>query len=173
MLPSVPMGRTAALAALLGLLPGAGCEEEQTVPDPRFATPESTLDTLLSAYGVDDMSQEEIQRAMRARSRFELRDEEAYRACFTDYEGPQDEGLAGFVFGTVAAGKDDLRVNHVQGKAHVYPNPDRVDRRVVLVEREGEWKISLRESVPPEIREALLSEYRRISERNRKMGAPR
>lgn len=147
------------------------CGEEHD-PDPRFATPEATLHTLLSTYGVEGMSQQEIREVMRQRGRFRLRDEQTYRACFDDYEGPHHEGLAGFVFGTVAAGKDQLEVTNVQGKAHVFPNPDRRDRSVVLIERDGEWKISLRESVPSEVRKALLSEYQRVSERNRRAGAP-
>lgn len=159
------------LLALAVLLAIVACEEERE-PDPRFATPESTLETLMTAYGVQRMSQEDIQRVMRDRGRFELRDENTFRACFDDYEGVQHEGLAGFVFGTVAAGKDQLEVTHAQGKAHAFPDPERRDRSVVLVQRDGEWKISLRESVPAEIRQALAEEYRRVSERNRRAGSP-
>jgi len=158
----------AAAAATLG--PAAGCDEDD--PDPRFATPEATIGTLMAAYGVDRMSQDEIQLRMRSRERFQLRDEVSYRACFDDYEGIHHEGLAGFVFGTIAAGKDDLEIVHAQGKAHVYPDPERRDRSVVLVEREGEWKISLRDSVPSDIRRALLEEYRRAKGRASRAGSP-
>ncbi len=159
----------AGVCLLLAL--SAACGEERE-PDSRFATPEATLRTLMVTYGIEDMSQEDIQQIMRDRGRFHLRDEQTYRACFDDYEGPHDEGLAGFVFGTVAAGKDQLQVTHVQGKAHVFPDPERRDRSVVLVQRDGEWKISLRESVPSDVRAALLEAYRRVSDRNRRAGAP-
>lgn len=157
-------GGVGGLAILVLLASLWGCSEERE-PDARFATPESTLDTLLGVYGVADMSQEEIQQQMRSRGRFELRDEATYEACFDDYDGPQHEGLAGYVFGTVAAGKDQLRINMVQGKAHVFPDPDRRERYVVLVQSDGEWKISLRESVPADVRGALIEQYERMSER--------
>jgi hypothetical protein len=157
------------LASTLILLASTACADEPA--DPRFASPEATLESLLRAYGVEQMSQEEIQEHMRGQGRFELRDEPTYRECFDDYEGPQSEGLAGFVFGTVAAGKDQLRINHVQGNVHVFPNPDRNDRYVVLVQRDGEYKISLRESVPPEIRRRLLGQYQRMRARNQRAGA--
>lgn len=158
------------LSALSVLLLAHGCGEDDA--DPRFATPEATVGTLLESYGVDRMSQDDIQESMRKRARFELRDEQAYRACFGDWNGPQDEGLAGFVFGTVAAGKDQLEVEREGDRARVYPDPERRDRSVVLVEREGEWKISLRDSVPSSVREALTEEYRRMSDRNRRAGRP-
>jgi len=163
------MGVLARAAVLLLFV--TACDEHEV--DARFATPEATLQTLLASYGVQHMSQDEIQEHMRARGRFELRDEQTFRACFDDYSSAADEGLAGFVFGTVAAGKDDLRVNHAQGKAHVFPDPDRRERRVVLVEHDGEWKISLRDSVPPAIRRSLREEYQRLSDRVRREGATR
>lgn len=159
-------------AAVLAVAVVAGACDEDHVPDPRYASPEATLDTLMASYGVKDMTQDEIQESMRKRARFELRDENAYRGCFADYRGPQDEGLAGFVFGTVAAGKDQLEIKHIQGKAHVYPDPERLDRSVVLVETDGEWKISLRDSVPSSVRRALTEEYRRMSDLNRRAGRP-
>jgi hypothetical protein len=159
--------------ATIGFVGGAfivGCGDEDA--DPRFASPEATIRTLMTTYGVEDMSQEEVQQIMMTRGRFELRDEATYRACFDDYAGMHDEGLAGFVFGTIVAGKDQLEITHAQGKAHVYPNPERRDRSVVLVERDGEWKISLRDSVPSDVRRALLEEYRRASDRAKRSGAP-
>jgi len=155
----------------LSVLLCAACGDDADA-DPRFATPEATVDTLLASYGVDRMSQDDVQEAMGKRARFELRDEQSYRACFDDWNGPQDEGLAGFVFGTVAAGKDQLEVEREGDRARIYPNPERRDRSVVLVERDGEWKISLRESVPGSVREALIEEYRRMSDRNRRAGRP-
>ena len=48
---------------------------------------------------------------------------------------------------------------------------DPVEGFVVLVERDGEYKISLRESVPPEIRRTLLGQYQRMRTRNQRAGA--
>ncbi|MEM9190375.1 MAG: hypothetical protein AAGF12_14415 [Myxococcota bacterium] len=153
------------LGSVLLLL--AGCEE----PDPRFASPEATLDTMMDAYGVLGFTQDEIQERMRVGGRFQLRDEASYRACFAEFGGPQDEGLAGFVFGTVAAGKDQMRIDLQDDRAHVFPNPDRIDRSVVLVRQNGEWKISLEESVPADVRHRLRQDYLRMSQRNRRAGA--
>lgn len=165
------MRRSLALALLLALPAAAACEQEPD-PDPRYASPEATIHTLMASYGVDAMSQDEIQGFMQQHSRFELRDEQAYRGCFADWNGPQDEGLAGFVFGTVAAGKDQLEVRPVGDQVHVYPNPERRDRKVILVQRHGEWRISLRESVPTDVRRALTEEFRRMTDRHRRAGRP-
>lgn len=135
--------------------------------DPRFESPESTIHTLFSAYGIEDMSQDQIQARLRERGQFELRDQALFRLCFLDYSGPRDEGLAGFVFGMVAAGKDDLVVRTVDDRATVFPDPDRVDRSVVMLRRNDEWKISLEHSVPAQIREALFGEFERASTRER------
>jgi hypothetical protein len=88
-----------------------------------------------------------------------------------NFEGPEDEGLAGFVFGTIAAGKDQLHITPVGDQVHVFPDPDRRDRYVLLVQRDGEWKIDLDQSVPTEIRRALIGEYERIHARNARQGA--
>lgn len=158
------LAAAAAVALSLG-----GCEEEPK--DARFATPEATIRTLLSTYGVQDMSQEEIQRHMRGRGRFELRDEVTYRMCFVDYAGSEHEGFAGYVFGTIAAGKDQIRIVHVEGRVHAYPDPDRVERYVVLDEGDdGLWRINLGESVPADVKRALLAEYERISNRQKRAG---
>jgi hypothetical protein len=165
----VKLARVLALLSTVLAASLVGCEEEPE--DVRFATPEATIRTLLATYGVQDMSQEEIQRHMRGRGGFELRDEVTYRMCFTDYTGPEHEGFAGYVFGTIAAGKDQLRVVRVEGRVHVYPNPDRVDRYVVLDEGDdGLWRITLNDSVPADIKRALLAEYERISTRAKRAG---
>jgi hypothetical protein len=139
-----------------------GCGHE---PDPRFASPQATIDTLFAAYGIEGLSQDEIQARLREHGQFELRDQASFRLCFLDYSGPRDEGLAGFVFGMIAAGKDDLVVRAVDDRATVFPDPDRVDRSVVMLRRSDEWKISLRDSVPAAIREALFGEFERASAR--------
>lgn len=139
--------------------------------DMRFDTPEATLDTLLGAFGVEDQTQEEVQRHLQSRGRFDLQDEETYHACFVDFDGPASEALAGYVFGTVAAGKDQLRIVQVGDNVHVYPDPERREHHVVMVNTDTGYRISLRESVPAEVRRALMAEHERIDTRNRRAGA--
>lgn len=150
--------------ALLALLLVA-CNDH--TPDSKYATPEATIETLLRAYGVADMSEEDIQRTMRERGRFELRDEPAFRGCFADYDNLSDEGLAGFVFGLIAARKDNLRVVQTGGRANVFTDPDRRERNVVLLEEDGEWKISLHDSVPADVRRDLEGIAKRAQTRPR------
>jgi hypothetical protein len=162
------MTRARAAAALV-LVAACGAEA-----DPRFSTPESTISTMMAAYGIDAMSEEEIQRHMREHRRFDLRDEAAFRACFSDYAGPADEGAAGFVFGMIAAKKDSLRIDVDEGtRAVIYPDRDRVDRMVTLLrEDDGEWKISLERSVPADVRRTLRQVYDRARTQNQQQGAP-
>lgn len=139
------------LAVLVLVL--AGCEGAVTEVDARFSTPEHTVHTLFSAYGVEDLSQEDVRERMATNARFELRDRQTYLSCFGDLETTTDEGLAGFVFGALAAGKDDLRTTITGDRAVVAP---RAGVNVVLLRGEdGRWLISLRESVPDEVRTRL------------------
>jgi len=130
-----------------------GCEGATTTVDARFSTPEHTVQTLFSAYGVEDLSQDDVRARMATNARFELRDRVTYLECFGDLETPTDEGLAGFVFGALAAGKDELRTTIANERATVSP---REGMNVVLLRGEdGRWLISLRESVPDEVRTRL------------------
>jgi hypothetical protein len=108
---------------------------------------------------------------MHSLGRFELQDEATYRACFIDFDGPVSEALAGYVFGTVAAGKDQLRIARVGDRVHVFPDPERRERYVVMVDSEVGYRISLSDSVPDDIRRALLAEHERIANRQRRAGA--
>ena len=94
---------------LLLLAPFAlsGCTSEP--PDPRFAEPEATVRTLFTVYDIADVGEAEVQGLLRDRVQFQVRDRAAYEACFADWRDPHDEGLAGFVFGRLAALKDHLR----------------------------------------------------------------
>jgi hypothetical protein len=131
----------------------AGCEGAVTEVDARYSTPEHTVETLFSAYGVEDLSQEDVRQRMATNGRFELRDRETYLSCFGDLETTTDEGLAGFVFGALAAGKDELRTTITNERAVVSP---REGVNVVLLRGEdARWLISLRESVPDEVRTRL------------------
>lgn len=138
--------------AVLGSFLG-GCEGATTTVDVRYSTPEHTIATLFTAYGVEDLTQDEVRQRMASNSRFELRDRDTYLSCFSDVATATDEGLAGFVFGGLAAGKDDLRTTIAGDRATVSPRPgfDVVMHR----EDDGRWLISLSESVPDEVRVRL------------------
>jgi hypothetical protein len=147
--------RLACLAIVLGLTPLAltACEGATTTVDVRYSTPEHTITTLFTSYGIEDLTQDEVRQRMADNGRFELRDRDTYLSCFGDLETPTDEGLAGFVFGALAAGKDDLRTSIANDRATISPRPgfDVVLHR----EEDGRWLISLTESVPDEVRVRL------------------
>lgn len=132
-----------------------GCGAATEV-DHRFDTPEATVTTLLQAYDLADVSQEDIRARMASRGRFTLRDRSAYEACFTDLSAnPADEGLAGFVVGALAAGKDELRVTRDGDRATVSPREG-----VEIVMRrddEGAFRIVLSRSVPTEVRARIAA----------------
>ena len=85
-----------------------GCDDEPV--DLRFHTPKATIDTLLEVYGVLELPQAEIDRRVEIGRTFHLNDPDTMRACFKDFEGPADDGLVGYVFGSLASAKDDLRI---------------------------------------------------------------
>lgn len=154
------------------LLGAAGCGSEEPT-DTRFLTPQATIDTLFDTFGIKDLSQDEVRRIMAERKHFHLNDPDTYRECFADYRGPQDEGLAGFVFGAMAAAKDDLRITMDEDTARIFPTSDETAGRMVVMHlQEGGWKISLRESVPNEIRRQLYSVYQRAQAQALREGAP-
>lgn len=138
----------------------AACEN-QAVP-PAFATPNATIETLFRAYDVQDIPQTEIRRRLEARERFELIDEAGFLSCFSDWQGDHDQGLGGFVFGQLVAGKDELAVEVDGDTAKVRVTSASPDLQpIILVRQEGGWKIDLRQSVPPDIRQRLYEVYRR------------
>lgn len=123
--------------------------------DARFASPEATVETLLATYDLADVSQAEIRERMAAHRRFTLLDRDTYEACFADLgRGSSDEGMAGFVVGALAAGKDELVVDVDEGRATVSP---RAGVEIVLREEDGAWRIVLARSVPAEVRERIAS----------------
>ncbi len=130
--------------------------------DPGFESPNATIETLFRAYDVHEVPQAEVRRRLEARERFELIDPTLFRSCFTDWEGEHDQGLGGFVFGQLVAGKDELAVTLDDGTARVRVRSAPPDLApVVLVKQGNAWKIDLRQSVPPEIRQQLYEVYRR------------
>lgn len=146
-----------------------GCASD--VPtDPRFAEPEATVRTLFTVYDVADLGEAEVQELLRQRVQFQVRDRAAYEACFADWRDPHDEGLAGFVFGRLAALKDHLRYERsADGNTmRVIPTRDGNEGHpVVLHYTDGGWKIALRESVPSELRQRLYRVYEEARQRER------
>jgi hypothetical protein len=138
---------------LLASLLLSACHERPV--DARFASPEATVETLLTAYDLADVPQDEVRARMAAHARFTLLDRETYEACFADLGAASlDEGLAGFVVGALAAGKDELEVEIDGELARVSP---REGVAITLRNEDGAWHIVLRDSVPAEIRERIAS----------------
>ena len=157
-----------ALAALVAAgLSLVGCEGATTRVDRRYATPERTVHTLLEAYGLDALSQDAIRGRMAARERFVLRDRAAYEGCFDDLRGSTGEGMAGWVLGALAAGRDDLRTEMAADRASVSP---REGVRIVMRHVDGAWRIVLRDSVPREVQRGLAQVAARAEEQLRRRG---
>ncbi|MDH3842432.1 MAG: hypothetical protein OES69_00725, partial [Myxococcales bacterium] len=126
-----------------------------------FESPSATIDTLFRAYDVRDVPQAEIRRRLQARERFELVDENLFRSCFSDWQGEHDQGLGGFVFGQLVAAKDELMIDVKGDTAYVRASSSAPDYEpVVLIKQDVGWKIDLRKSIPPEIRQRLYEVYR-------------
>lgn len=145
----------------LGLL-ALGCDDV-TRTDPRFSTPEHTVETLLGAYGLEDVPQDEVRQRIGTHGAFELQDRAAYEACFADLDAPGGEGMAGYVFGMIAAAKDELRYETVAGRGYVTPR----DGVRVVMERDetGAYRIVLADSVPEETRRSLMQVERNAERR--------
>lgn len=146
--------------AALAVLLIASCKGD---PAPTgFESPSATVDSLFRAYGVQEISQVEARRRLQARERFELLDPALFRSCFSDWQGEHDHALGGFVFGQLVAGKDELEIEVESKLAEVHPASASEELPpIVLVEADGAWKIELRKSVPPQVRQSLYEVYRR------------
>lgn len=145
----------------------ASCENEQ--PPPGFESPTATIGSLFRAYGVQDMTQDEARRRLQARERFELLDPALFRSCFSDWQGEHDQALGGFVFGQLVAAKQDMKIDVDVDVARVQVAPDSSEvKPVVLVKRHLAWKIDLRQSVPPQVRQSLYEVYRRARRAERR-----
>jgi hypothetical protein len=144
------------LAALLI----ASCKGESAPTG--FESPSATIDSLFRAYGVQDISQEEARRRLASRERFELLDPRLFKSCISDWQGEHDHALGGFVFGQLVAAKDELQISAEPKSAAVRAASASTELQpIVLVNQGGAWKIDLRESVPPEVRQSLYEVYRR------------
>jgi len=164
--PAAVLLRAASLLAALSVA-AAGCEGATTRVDRRFATPERTVHTLLEAYDLDSLSQDAIRGRLAARERFMLRDREAYEGCFADLNGAAAEGMAGWVLGALAAGRDELRTEMTPVRATVSP---REGVRIVMRSDAGAWRIVLRQSVPAEVQRGLATLAARAEEQARRRG---
>jgi len=127
-----------------------------------FESPSATIESLFRAYDLQDISQEEARRRLEARERFELLNGQLFRSCFSDWDGEHDQALGGFVFGQLVAAKDELLITVEDGTAQVRAASASPELQpIVLVQRGGAWKIDLRQSIPPKIRQSLYEVYRR------------
>lgn len=154
-------------AVIMALLVLGSCKSEPQQTG--FESPRATIDSLFAAYGVRDMSQQEARRRLQARERFELRDAQLFRSCFSDWQGEHDHALGGFVFGQLVAAKEDLEIEIAKDSARVLVAPPSAEvQPIVLLEREGAWKIDLRQSVPPQVRQSLYEVYRRARRAERR-----
>ena len=155
------------LGVCVAVLLVAACKANSISSD--FESPNATLQSLFRAYGVEETPEAEIQRRLQARERFDLLDEELFRSCFSDWQGEHDQGLGGYVFGRLAAGKDhlELEVSDSLARVRSAAEPAEVEP-VVLVQTEHGWKIDLRQSVPDELRRQLYEVYRRARRAERK-----
>ena len=146
------------LAPFLALLTLSACEGMCST-DSRYATPERTIETLFAAYDIEDESQEDLRALLASGGTFRLADRTAYEGCFADMEGSFGEGLAGYVLGALAVGRDDIRTTITGERAVVSPR-EGVD---IVLQRDGTgaWRIVLHESVPDELqaRMAAVAEH--------------
>ena len=144
---------------IVGALVLGACAEDPR-PDLRFASPQATIQTLFDVYGVLEVPQAEIDRRMEIGYRFHLVDPTTLRLCFADWNEPEDEGLAGYVFGNLIVAKDDL-VATIRGERAemMVQDPQRRSRPVVFEREEGAWRIVLEQSVPRSIRQELRRKW--------------
>jgi hypothetical protein len=158
------------LSLLALVLAVTACDGATTSTDARFSTPEHTIDTMLRAYGLESATQEQLREQISAHGHFEIRDRTSYEACFEDLgDGPVNEGLAGFVFGAIAAGRDDLRIETVRDRATVSPR----EGIEIVMHRgaDGAYRVVLAESVPAAVREQMAAVAGHAEDRARR-GVP-
>ncbi len=137
--------------SLAGLIALASCGQASGT-DPRFATPERTVETMLAAHDAGHASGAEIQARMASEGALPIVDAEAYAACFTDRDQPGGGALAEYVFGMIAAARDDLRYETIGDRGSVIVRPG---VRVAMQRRDGAYRIVLAESVPEDVRRSL------------------
>lgn len=153
-----PISLTLLLAALFVVF--SGCDR----PDERLSSPEATIATLFRAYGVEDLPEREAQRMLREQRRFELVDRPSMLETFADFRVDEQEGMLGFVFGRLVARKSSLEIERSGDRAEVRATGEEGSHPIVLIRDGGEWRFSLRESVPAELQRRLFEIHRRALE---------
>lgn len=152
--------------ALVFVLAFAACKSEPTPTG--FDSPSATITSLFRAYDVQDMSQDEARRRLQAHERFELLDASLFRSCFSDWQGEHDHALGGYVFGQLVAAKDELEISVEGDTAEVRAATASEELPpIALVKQNRAWKIDLRKSVPPRVRQSLYEVYRRARKAER------
>ncbi len=146
------MRAPATTGILLALAVLTACGETSTT-DQRFATPERTVDTLLTAHGAGDTSADAIEARMASGEGLPIVDPEAYAGCFTDLGEPGGQALAEYVFGMIAASRDSLRYEAIARRGYVVLRSG--DRVVMERGADGAYRIALRESVPDDVRRRI------------------
>lgn len=131
-----------------------GCRSH-VAPDPRFATPEATLASLMRSHRFDRMTDEQVRRRINGADGHEDEaDLRLFHACFVDYDEHRsvDTALMGWVLGALAAGRGHWRVVRVEDRADIFVG----ERDKITLVRDGpNWRISLRDSIPPHVRTEL------------------
>jgi hypothetical protein len=148
------------------------CAAACATPDPRFVTPEATVETLLDTYRIADVPEAVVRERLAGRGNFTLADETTFRACFSDHRGPFDDGAAGYVLGRIAAAKEHLTYTPTEGgRIRVTTvRAGETDLLAVLAPTEDGYRIALGMSVPREVRAQLREVYRRRSEQLARRG---
>ena len=140
------------LAAIFSTVLVLACGDV-TRTDPRLATPERTVATLLAAHGIEDAAPGELEERLIAEGGFAIVDRAAYEACFVDLHQPGGAGMAGYVLGLLAAARGELRYETIEHHGYV-----QVREGIRIVMRRGEdgaYRIVLAESVPEDIRRSI------------------
>lgn len=142
------------LALIFALI---GCDKA----DERLRSPEATIATLFRAYGVEDLPEAAAQKMLREQRRFELVDRASMLETFADFRVDEQEGMLGFVFGRLVARKSSLEIERAGDRAEIRPIGEEGSHPIVMIRDGGEWRFSLRESVPPELQRRLFELHRR------------
>lgn len=145
------------MAVALVWLTGCGGEHER--PDPRLASPQTTVEGLFEAYGVAALEPAALEDRIRRGAPLHLADPETRARTFMGVpaDDPLYEGYVGYVVANLARGRGGLRYQVVRADevqilsdaAHGRPFP------IIVVRTARGWQIDLHRSVPGRVREEL------------------
>ena len=148
----------AALVAVTALTAACGPSE----PDPRLATPRATAATVLRATGLEGATGPEPggrfgfgRRESRGPAPLDL---DSLALCFLDFDrdDPASRAMAEVVAGMLAGGGAGLRFEQGRRRARIHSGR----RSVTLHHTRLGWRISLAETVPPDIAASLRARPR-------------